>query len=281
MSFNKDKCEKEACMERDEIRKKSRGIGSLLKKREDDPINMELTYSQWLSLMTKVREADYIEKIKKSISPTKPLKITNVTLYVAAESIKTSDSERGHHTWSMEALERMVARWYSDQPDGIGVVYDEYRSGDEWKPDSLKTILGIFKNVRCVEEDDLKNESAVVCDVYLFKPTDLPFFIGAALGDVNLDSKVNPSTCSLEFIRASETTMVPGFEFYMSAYLDDKLHKKDAKIAELEKCIERKTKNIKRGCLRDRYEPSDEEEECCFEDDSPCDCKEDAIISEE
>lgn len=203
-----------------------------------------------------------LESMEECIRENGFIKIQDYTIYQASEWKANREADDLRHYWSNSALERLVARWYSDHPDGIGMVYevkDEDRIDVEFFTlPSMKEglpIVGYFKDLRCIEDGD---KCKVVVNIYLFKAVKLPFFNPTSLGEVDyLSGFVEPHDCKLVALYMGPTTTVLGYEDLSQMWLEAEnrrlrglLKEKDDKACQC-KCT-----------------PVYEDEDCC---EDPCD----------
>lgn len=188
------------------------------------------------------------------------IKIQDYTIYQASEWKPKREDDDLRHYWSNSALERLVARWYSDHPDGIGMVY-EVKDEDHIDVEFLALpsmenglpIVGYFKDLRCIEDGD---KCKVVVNIYLFKAVKLPFFNPTSLGEIDyLSGFVEPSDCKLVAIYMGPTTTVPGYEDLSQAWLQTENRR-------LRRLLEEKDRRCNTVAT--------DEEECC---EDPCDEK--------
>lgn len=167
------------------------------------------------------------------------------------------------HRWDGQALERLIARVYSDK-NGIVPVFgssEKDRSEHVWYGKDLP-LVGFATNFKC--RDKLTNLSwntrevrnVVTCDITLFKPIDTPFFNSAVIGVLGQHSYVDGDNCKLTFI---STTNDVGTPCYISASIENpqnKVREQSYKIEDLEK----------KSCK------SNDQKSCCCDARSSTDC---------
>lgn len=194
------------------------------------------------------------------------------------------------HRWDGQALERLIARVYSDK-NGIVPVFgssEKDRSEHVWYGKDLP-LVGFATNFKC--RDKLTNLSwntrevrnIVTCDITLFKPIDTPFFNSAVIGTLGQHSYVDGDNCKLTFI---STTNDVGTPCYISASIENlqnKVREQAYRIEDLEK--ESCKSNSQKSCCCDTKasDPIDCvcEDDCCEDDCCEEACEWDPDCSDE
>ena len=194
------------------------------------------------------------------------------------------------HRWDGQALERLIARVYSDK-NGIVPVFgssEKDRSEHVWYGKDLP-LVGFATNFKC--RDKLTNLSwntrevrnIVTCDITLFKPIDTPFFNSAVIGTLGQHSYVDGDNCKLTFI---STTNDVGTPCYISASIENlqnKVREQAYRIEDLEKesCKSNSQKSC--CCNTKASDPIDCvcEDDCCEDDCCEEACEWDPDCSDE
>lgn len=216
--------------------------------REERPLKSIIPARTWITDQSNKTRYEYS---KKCISKFGYLVIKDYVMFQVSPS--NTELARAHY-WDAAGLERLVARWYSDQPDGIGPVYNKETSEVDSEVscylDSISEtdILGIFKNLKCmdcvVDKYNKKAENCVVCDIILFKPTDQAFFNSCIVGETDFCSGkryVNARSCELRYMRASSDVNTP-------CYVEDVLNNLKETNENLEKQIHELSKESDCHC---------------------------------
>ena len=194
------------------------------------------------------------------------------------------------HRWDGQALERLIARVYSDK-NGIVPVFEASEKGmvERNFVERDMPLVGFAANFKC--RDKLTNLSwntrevrnVVTCDITLFKPIDTPFFNSAVIGTLGQHSYVDGDNCKLTFI---STTNDVGTPCYISASIENlqnKVREQAYRIEDLEK--ESCKSNSQKSCCCDTKasDPIDCacEDDCCEDDCCEEACEWDPDCSDE
>ncbi len=187
------------------------------------------------------------------------------------------------HRWDGQALERLVARVYSDR-NGIVPVFgssEKDRSEHDWYGKDLP-LVGFATNLKCREKltnfswNTKEVRNVVTCDITLFKPIDTPFFNSAVIGAIGYESYVDGDNCKLKFI---STTNDVGTPCYISASVENLQNKVREQAYRIENLEKKSCKsNSQKSCCCDT-KVSDPINCVCEDDYCEDDCSEDVCVA--
>ena len=146
------------------------------------------------------------------------------------------------HRWDGQALERLVARVYSDR-NGIIPIFETSEKGmvERNFVERNMPLVGFATNFKCREKltnfswNTKEVRNVVTCDITLFKPIDTPFFNSAVIGAVGYHSYVDGDVCKLEFITTASDVGTPCYTTASMTNLQSKIKEQAHKIENLEK----------------------------------------------
>lgn len=167
------------------------------------------------------------------------------------------------HRWDGQALERLVARVYSDR-NGIIPVFETSENGMVERDfvEMDMPLVGFATNFKCREKltnfswNTKEVRNVVTCDITLFKPIDTPFFNSAVIGSMGHHSYVDGDSCVLKCITTAYDVGTPCYMSVSMTNLQKKIKEQAHKIEDLEK----------KSCK------SNDQESCCCDVRSSTDC---------
>lgn len=284
MSFDKSAYEHDKQKLRDALMYKSE-----IKCREEYPKPTISAYN-WVSKYLGIGQRSWLQYSKKAIAKYGSLTIKDYVLFQVTDKDACNTLT---HRWDGQALERIVARWYSDNPMHCGPIWradhnDRHMKSLSAEPgvDEKNHLIGFFNNLRCVDKvSSPTNESGavkncVLCDIVLYQAIDTPFFNAASFGETDCgDHYVDPETCILSYLTNSIDSGTPCYISASIGNLQNTVEEQQKEINELKEDLRLKdvvNKHRDGKNRQTRYDPEDvddcfvTEKACC-----ECDCEED------